>query len=92
MRDKWAIREDVWTALETARVVRGRSVHDKIPHFLGCEDAAALVSELPEWQTEPLAPSRATRTKRSGPCVNWRWNKESCCTWRCRASRMSEYL
>ena len=50
MRDKWAIREAVWTALETARAVRGKSVHDKIPNFIGSEDAAALASELPEWE------------------------------------------
>ncbi len=49
MRDKWAIRESVWTALETARVVRGRSVHDRIPNFIGREQAAVLASELPEW-------------------------------------------
>ena len=49
MRDKWAIRESVWTALETARVVRGRSVHDRIPNFIGSEQAAVLASELPEW-------------------------------------------
>ena len=46
MRDKWAIRESVWTALETARVVRGKSVHDKIPNFIGSEAAAALASRL----------------------------------------------
>ena len=50
MRDKWAVRESVWTALEEARVVKGKSVHDKIPHFIGCEDAARLATELPEWQ------------------------------------------
>ena len=33
MRDKFAIREEVWTLLEQARVVRGRTVHDKIPDF-----------------------------------------------------------
>ena len=59
MRDKWAIREAVWTALETARVVRGRSVHDKIPHFIGCDEAAARVAELPEW--------RAARAVKSNP-------------------------
>ena len=64
MRDKWAIREDVWTALETARVVRGRSVHDKIPHFLGCEDAAALVSELPEWQSARAVKSNPDQAQR----------------------------
>ncbi len=50
MRDKWTIREDTWTALETARVVRGKSVHDKIPNFIGSEAAAALASEIPEWE------------------------------------------
>ena len=64
MRDKWAIRENVWTALETARVVLGRSVHDKIPHFLGCEDAAALVSELPEWQAARAVKSNPDQAQR----------------------------
>ncbi len=59
MRDKWTIREDVWTALETGGVVRGKSVHDKIPHFIGCDDAAARVAELPEW--------RAARAVKSNP-------------------------
>ncbi len=64
MRDKWAIREAVWTALETARVVRGKSVHDKIPHFLGCEDAAALVSDLPEWQAARAVKSNPDQAQR----------------------------
>ena len=64
MRDKWAIREAVWTALETARVVRGRSVHDKIPHFLGCEDAAALVSDLTEWQAARAVKSNPDQAQR----------------------------
>ena len=59
MRDKWAVREAVWTALETAGVVRGRSVHDKIPHFIGCDDAAVQVAALPEW--------RAARAVKSNP-------------------------
>ena len=64
MRDKWAIREAVWTALETARVVRGKSVHDKIPNFLGCEEAAALVSELPEWQAARAVKSNPDQAQR----------------------------
>ena len=64
MRDKWAIREAVWTALETARVVQGKSVHDKIPHFLGCEDAAALVSELPEWPAARAVKSNPDQAQR----------------------------
>jgi len=38
MRDKGEIRESVWTDLERAGVVRGGSVHDKIPDFLGSEE------------------------------------------------------
>ncbi len=64
MRDKWAIREEVWTALESARVVRGRSVHDKIPHFIGCEDAALHVAELPEWQSARAVKSNPDQAQR----------------------------
>ena len=64
MRDKWAIREEVWTALETARVVRGRSVHDKIPHFIGCDDAALQVNELPEWQAARAVKSNPDQAQR----------------------------
>ena len=64
MRDKWAIREEVWTALETARVVRGKSVHDKIPHFIGCDDAALQVTELPEWQAARAVKSNPDQAQR----------------------------
>lgn len=64
MRDKWAIREEVWTALETARVVRGRSVHDKIPHFIGCDEAALQVTELPEWQAARAVKSNPDQAQR----------------------------
>ena len=64
MRDKWAIREDVWTALETARVVRGKSVHDKIPHFIGCEVAASLATELPEWEAARAIKSNPDQAQR----------------------------
>ena len=64
MRDKWAIREDVWTVLETARVVRGKSVHDKIPHFIGCEVAASLATELPEWETARAIKSNPDQAQR----------------------------
>ena len=64
MRDKWAIREDVWTALENARVVKGKTVHDKIPHFIGCEDAAALASELPEWEAARAIKSNPDQAQR----------------------------
>ncbi len=64
MRDKWAIREEVWTALETARVVKGKSVHDKIPHFIGCDDAALHVAELPEWQAARAVKSNPDQAQR----------------------------
>ena len=59
MRDKHAIREAVWTALEQAAVVRGRSVHDKIPAFHGAEESAQLVFGLDVW--------RAARVIKSNP-------------------------
>ena len=64
MRDKWAIREAMWTALETARVVRGKSVHDKIPNFIGSEQAAALASELPEWEAAHAIKSNPDQAQR----------------------------
>ena len=64
MRDKWAIRESVWTALETARVVRGKSVHDKIPNFIGSEAAASLASELPEWEAARAIKSNPDQAQR----------------------------
>lgn len=64
MRDKWAIREEVWTALETAGVVRGKSVHDKIPHFFGCDDAALKVSDLPEWRNARAVKSNPDQAQR----------------------------
>ena len=64
MRDKWAIREEVWTALESARVVRGRSVHDKIPHFHGCDDAALRVANLPEWRNARAVKSNPDQAQR----------------------------
>ena len=64
MRDKWAVRESVWTALEEARVVKGKSVHDKIPHFIGCEDAARLATELSEWQAARAIKSNPDQAQR----------------------------
>ena len=39
-------------------------MHDKIPHFLGCEDAAALVSDLPEWQAARAVKSNPDQAQR----------------------------
>ena len=84
MRDKFAIREEVWTLLEQARVVRGRTVHDKIPDFYGSKEAAERVFDL-ELSGRKPGSSRATRTRRKGPCGNRPWKKASCSTWPCPA-------
>ena len=64
MRDKDSIREEVWTALEEAKVVRGKSVHDKIPHFRGCEAAADQVTELEAWQKARVIKSNPDKAQR----------------------------
>ncbi len=64
MRDKFAIREAVWTALEQARVVRGKSVHDKIPDFYGAEDAAQRVFGLDVWQQARVIKSNPDKAQR----------------------------
>ena len=50
MRTKDEVREAVWTAMEEARAAHTRKLHDKIPHFRGCETAADRVGELTAWQ------------------------------------------
>ena len=64
MRDKHAIREAMWTALEKAAVVRGRSVHDKIPAFYGAEEAAQRVFELDIWQAARVIKSNPDQPQR----------------------------
>lgn len=64
MRDKDSIRESMWTALEQARVVRSRSVHDKIPHFRGAEEAAERVFELAVWQRARVIKSNPDKAQR----------------------------
>ncbi len=64
MRDKDSIREEVWTALEEARVVRAKNVHDKIPDFRGCEDAAEQVAELEAWQKARVIKSNPDKAQR----------------------------
>ena len=69
MRNKDEIREAVWTALEQASVVRGRTAHDKIPAFHGADEAAQRVFGLDIWQTawvvksNPDQPQRPLRQK-----------------------------
>ncbi|PKB63806.1 MAG: hypothetical protein BZY80_05575 [SAR202 cluster bacterium Io17-Chloro-G2] len=64
MRDKQAIREAVWTALEQAAVVRGRSVHDKIPAFHGADEAAQRVFGLDIWQAARVIKSNPDQPQR----------------------------
>lgn len=64
MRDKGAIRETVWTALEQAGVVRSRSVHDKIPDFYGAEAAAQRVFDLAAWQAARVVKSNPDKAQR----------------------------
>ena len=64
MRDKDSVRESVWTALEEAKVVHGKNVHDKIPHFRGCETAAGLVEELEAWQNAKVVKSNPDKAQR----------------------------
>jgi 5-formyltetrahydrofolate cyclo-ligase len=64
MRDKDAIRESIWTALEQAKVVRPKNVHDKIPHFRGAEEAAERVFELTVWQQARVIKSNPDKAQR----------------------------
>ena len=64
MRDKFAIREAVWTALEQAWVVRSKSVHDKIPDFYGAEDAARQVFDLEVWRQARVVKSNPDKAQR----------------------------
>ena len=64
MRDKHAIREAMWTALEQAAVVRGRSVHDKIPAFYGADEAAQRVFSLDVWQAARVIKSNPDQPQR----------------------------
>ena len=50
MRNKDDVREAVWAAMEEAGAAHTRKLHDKIPHFRGCESAADRVGELRAWQ------------------------------------------
>ncbi len=50
MRSKDEVREAVWSAMEAAGAAHTRELHDKIPHFRGCEAAADRVGELEAWR------------------------------------------
>ncbi|MFF0365075.1 5-formyltetrahydrofolate cyclo-ligase [Streptomyces sp. NA02536] len=49
-RVKQAVRTQVWDVLTAADAVHDSSVHGRIPHFKGAEQAASRLAELPAWQ------------------------------------------
>lgn len=69
MQDKQAIREFMWNLLESSAVVRGKSVHDRIPAFHGAQEAAERIFELDVWKkarvikSNPDQPQRPLRKK-----------------------------
>ncbi|MFQ6031255.1 MAG: 5-formyltetrahydrofolate cyclo-ligase, partial [Dehalococcoidia bacterium] len=63
-KDKAFYRELVWTALEQAHVVRGKTVHDKIPDFFGTQEAAERVFDLQEWRRAGVIKSNPDRPQR----------------------------
>ncbi|MGH2686827.1 MAG: 5-formyltetrahydrofolate cyclo-ligase, partial [Actinomycetota bacterium] len=50
MRDKQAVREEVWDHLTESGVARFPGAHGRIPNFDGASDAAARLAELDEWR------------------------------------------
>ncbi len=54
----------MWTALEQAAVVRGRSVHDRIPAFYGAEEAAQRVFALDIWRSARVIKSNPDQPQR----------------------------
>ncbi|MGX9873326.1 5-formyltetrahydrofolate cyclo-ligase [Streptomyces cellulosae] len=49
-RAKQAVRTQAWDALTTANAVHDASVHGRIPHFKGSDEAAARLAAHPVWQ------------------------------------------
>ena len=47
---KDAVRERVWALLERERVARFPGARGRIPNFVGAEQAARRLAELPEWE------------------------------------------
>jgi 5-formyltetrahydrofolate cyclo-ligase len=64
---KKGIREKIWNKLEKAGVALFPGAHGRIPNFKGAEEAARLLSTLPEWQralhikANPDSPQRPVR-------------------------------
>ena len=65
--DKNEIRERVWRTLEKERVALFPGARGRIPNFKGANEAARLLSKLPEWQqavyikANPDSPQRPVR-------------------------------
>lgn len=64
MRDKMAIREQMWKAMAENGAARGRRVHDTIPDFYGTKEAAARVFDLPAWRNARVIKSNPDRPQR----------------------------
>ena len=64
MRSKDEVREAVWSAMEEARAAHTRKLHDKIPHFRGCESAAERVGELEAWQNARVIKGNPDKAQR----------------------------
>jgi 5-formyltetrahydrofolate cyclo-ligase len=64
---KQQIREKIWRTLEKERVVLFPGARGRIPNFKGANEAARLLSTLPEWQkalhikANPDSPQRPVR-------------------------------
>ncbi len=64
MRSKEEVREAVWTAMEEARAAHTRKLHDKIPHFRGCEAAAGRAGELEVWREARVIKANPDKAQR----------------------------
>ena len=64
MRSKDEVREAVWSAMEEARAAHTRKLHDRIPHFRGCEEAAEMVGELGVWQSAQVIKGNPDKAQR----------------------------
>jgi len=59
---KQAVRERIWTALE-ASGASPRGAHGRIPDFVGSDQAAARLTELPQWQAARVIKANPDRAQ-----------------------------
>ena len=64
MRSKDEVRTSVWAAMEQANAAHTRKLRDRIPHFRGCEAAAARIGELPAWQAARVIKANPDKPQR----------------------------